>query len=218
VLVDFNQGDDMYYVYAIGLKKHLKEPYSNCYIGVTNDLERRWKAHTKSKYTVGNFIHENALTFEDNFVIVYNGDDKECYEMEEKYRPYPLMGLNEAVGGSGGYTSYSKERSEKISKAMTGKSKTKEHMKKIIENRKSYNDSENPNAKIWYLINPQGKEYKVSGQFIKFCEENNLLHSCLMRYRGNEVPAINQNGYGGYRAKSEKSKFLRENTTGWILV
>jgi|TARA_B110000908_G_scaffold150689_1_gene184869 hypothetical protein len=33
-----------------------------------------------------------------------------------------------------------------------------------------------------------------------------------------KVPAINQNGYGGYRAKNEKSKFFRENTTGWILV
>jgi len=208
----------MYYVYAIGLKKHLKEPYSNCYVGVSNNLKRRWQAHTKSKYTIGNFIRKNALTFEDNFVIVYKGGEEECYEMEEKYRPYPLMGLNEAAGGHGGYTNYSKERNDKISKSMTGKSKTEEHVKKIIENRKSYNDEENPNAKKWNIIDPQGKEYEVCGKFIKFCEENNLLYSCLMRYRGSEVPPINKNGYGGYRAKNEKSKFLRENTTGWTLV
>jgi len=207
----------MYYVYAIGLKKYIKEPYLSCYIGVTKDLEKRWNSHTKSKYTVGKFIRENALTFEDNMVILYKGDDRECYKMEEKYRPYPLMGLNEAQGGSGGYTSYSKERNKKISVAMKGRPRTEEHTRKIVENRKSYNDSANPNAKIWHLIDPQGKEYKVNGKFIKFCEENNLLHSCLMRYRGSKAPPINQNGYGGYRAKNEKSKFLRENTIGWIL-
>ena len=32
----------MYYVYAIGLIKDLKEPWSACYIGVTNNMQKRW--------------------------------------------------------------------------------------------------------------------------------------------------------------------------------
>tara|TARA_R110000851_G_scaffold101854_1_gene218162 strand:+ start:481 stop:1113 length:633 start_codon:yes stop_codon:yes gene_type:complete len=209
----------MYYVYAIGLKKYLKEPYSNCYIGVTKNLERRWRGHTRSKYTVGVYIRENVLTFDDNMIILYKSDDDdECYKMEEKYRPFTLIGLNEAAGGHGGLTSYSEERNKKISKSLTGKTKTKEHVRKIIENRKSFGGSANPMAKKWHLIDPQGKEYKVNGNFQKFCEENSILHTCLIWYRGSKVAPINQNGNGGYRAKNERSKSLRENTIGWILV
>ena len=99
-----------------------------------------------------------------------NYDESDCYTARtlpvifnvSSHQGYSTGGLNITVQGHGfingtidakvdGIPCKIKERSEKISKAMTGKSKTKEHMKKIIENRKSYNDSENPNAKIWYF-------------------------------------------------------------------
>ena len=42
--------------------------------------------------------------------------------------------------------------------------------------------------------------------------------SCLKYYIGKKVPPINNNCYGGYRAKNEKFRILRENTVFWKLI
>ena len=206
----------MYYVYAIG--KNIKEPYDECYIGVTNDPERRWIAHTKSKYTVGKFIRDHHLTFEQNFVIIYSGTEEECFEMEVKYRPFPLMGLNESNGGRGGHTSYSQERNKKLSKSLKNRNMTwGNKVSKTRVEKKIAAGKNNPNAKEWKLEDPLGNQYSVKGEFDKFCKENNLLLSCLRYYRGQRVPPLS-NTYGGYREKVKGTKELRENTTDWILL
>lgn len=208
----------MYCVYAIGQQEDLSSNnYSSCYVGVTNNPVRRWKAHQKSKYTVGKYIRSELLTFENNFKIIYEGSEDSCYEMEESLRPIPRMGLNEAVGGLGGYTIYDEQRNQKISKALKGRSKTSEHVRKVVDSRGSYGGEKNPNSKQWVLVSPSGTEHRITGTLQKFCEDNNLLRSCLMRYRGKKVPQINTNSYGGYRPKNARSLLLRENSVGWTL-
>lgn len=145
---------------------------------------------------------------------------KECYNMENLLRPIPFMGLNEAVGGNGGYTSYTKERNEKISKYHTGKPKSEKHRENLskyrIENKMSVG-SKNNKARKWVLIEPDGTMHFIHGTFVQFCEERKLLPSALRYYRNRKVPAMKLNGYGGYRAKTEESLIMRTNTTDWSL-
>lgn len=209
---------EKYYVYAIGLKNDLIYPYKNCYIGVTNNLKSRWNNHTKSKYTVGNFIRTYQLSIENNMIVLYEGSSEDCFDIEEKYRPLPFMGLNEAIGGCGGYTSYSQQRNEKISKANKGRKKTFEEIEKISKSKKGQHaGAKNPMSKKWLIKNPYGNEYIIEGTLAKFCNDNNILETCLRQYKNKVVPKPNYNGYGGYRIKNNTSKVLRENTTGWSL-
>jgi predicted GIY-YIG superfamily endonuclease len=208
------------YVYAIGLEKDLVEPYSNCYVGVTIDIERRWQNHTKSRYTVGSFIREYNLTFQKNMIIIFSGDEESCYLMEEKYRPFPNIGLNEAKGGFGGTTKITLERNKKISKKLKGIPKSEEHKRKLSESRKTKNiskGSNNPNAKKWLIVSPSNDTIIVEGNLEGFCKENKLLSSCLRYYRGTQVPPLSK-GIGGFRAKNDESKKFRENTIGWKLL
>jgi hypothetical protein len=207
-----------YYVYAIGFKNDLIYPYKNCYVGVTKDLKERWKSHTKSKYTVGNFIRTYDLSIEDNMIVLYEGSSEECFDIEEKYRPLPFMGLNEASGGCGGYTSYSQERNVKISKANKGRIKTSEEIEKMSKSKKGqHSGAKNPMSKKWMIKDPYENVYIIEGTLATFCNDNNILESCLRQYKNKIVPKPNYNGYGGYRIKNSTSKNLRENTIGWSL-
>ena len=206
-----------YCVYAIGKIENLIPPYDACYIGVTNNLSRRWSVHQKSKYTISRYIRDNLLTFKLNMIILFEGSEDECFDMEAAYRPIPYMGLNEASGGHGGHTKYTEDRNKKISQKHKGRIKTTEHIQKIMSSRKKYNGADNPNSKTWQLQDPEGRIHTITGNLSSFCEKESLLESCLRRYKGHVIPKPNYSGFGGYRVKNEKSKFLRENTTGWSL-
>jgi hypothetical protein len=205
-----------YVVYAIGITEDLMPPYDKCYIGVTNKPKNRWNVHYKSDYTVGKFIREHNLTYENNMIIIFNGTSNECFTKENEMRPVEFIGLNEAPGGCGGKTVYNKARNEKISKALKGRKIT--WMSKIIESRGDYNGNKNPRAKKWLIINPSGKKYNVHGNLQQFCKENNISSVVLYNNKGTVVPPPKYGGYGGYRPKDEKSKIKRENTSGWMLV
>ena len=219
IFVDYNQkGYFMPYVYAIGKKENLQTTYENCYIGVTDDLDTRWKGHVHSKYRVGKYIRKHKLTRE-NMVIVCETDKDSCFEIEKLLRPKPSMGLNEAVGGHGGYTSYGEKRNKKISKKLKGRAFSEVHKKNLSKAKKGLTAGEkNAKAKKWKLLSPDGLEYNLNGNLCQMCEELNLLPSTLRYYRNNPVPEISIGKMGGFRAKSEKSKGLRMNTTGWTLI
>jgi predicted GIY-YIG superfamily endonuclease len=211
-----------YFVYVIGLKEDFSDPYHNCYVGVTKDLLRRWDEHLKSKYTVGKFINYFDLKFEENMIEIFKGTKEQCFALENKLRPRPFMGLNEAVGGFGEYTSCydNSERNNKISQALKGVSKTAEHtekMRKTIVERGIHRGSKNTKAKKWVLTNPDGMIYYIHGNLNETCNSLNLLCSTLRYYKNQVVPEVNTNVYGGYRAKSEESFKMRMNTTGWAL-
>jgi predicted GIY-YIG superfamily endonuclease len=202
-------------VYVIGLSQDIVPPYLNCYVGVTNNLDRRWKYHAKSEYCVGRYIRKHNLVQNENMVVVFSGSEEDCFDREHQLRPLERIGLNEAVGGHGGFTLYSKERNDKISAALTGRKVT--WIDKVVASRGSYKGSKNPSAKKWRLVDPEGIEYHICGNLQEFCDERQLLVSSLTYYKGSPVPPIKSNGYGGYRAKSDSSKQKRENTSGWML-
>jgi len=205
-----------YFVYVIGL--NLKEPYTNCYIGVTNNPELRFKTHARSSTKVGKYIRENNLNFEENFRVIFEGTSSDCFLIEEEMRPFPNMGLNVATGGCGGYTNYSDERNSKISDAMKGRTIT--WGDKVSETKKkngTHKGCKNPMSKKWYLTSPDGKCYDASGKLAQLCEDLEITPTVLRKNLGKTVEAPKKGGYGGFRPKSEKERKFRMNTTGWKL-
>lgn len=198
----------------------LKDPWSNCYIGVTNDLCRRWAYHSKSIYTVGNFIRSKQLTKDQNMIIIASGSEEECFELEASLRPLPFIGLNEASGGRGGDTgSYTTERNQTISSKLKGRKI--EWAEKISKTRKIKAvavGKGNPNAKVWRLLKPCGTEVLVEGSFSDFCSQQNIMGNVMIKYMGTAVPPPSFGGYGGFRPKSTEHELRRQNTTGWLLV
>jgi len=207
-----------YFVYAIGKLENLIPPYAECYIGVSNFLERRWKGHAKSKYTIGKYIRLHDLKFKNNMIVIHMGSKEDCFDIERQMRSLPMMGLNEAIGGHGGFTSYSDERNKLVSEKLKNRNMT--WADKVSKTRKDNGVAKgirNPSAKKWQLTSPEGNVIMCHGNLQEMCDEKNILMSCLKRYMGSVVPDINTNGYGGYRAKNENSKQLRINSVGWQL-
>lgn len=206
----------MCFVYAIGHEDDLIMcNYDDCYIGVTINPEKRWKSHEKSGYYVSKAISKYKWCFEKNMKIIFEGEESECFSMEEKYRPFPLMGLNEASGGRGGYTSYTEERNRKISKAMKGK--PKHYGDKISATKKangSSKGSKNVQAKKWKLIDPTGKAYILDGELFSFCEDNNLSVMTLRNNIGKTIGEISPKFRDHGKPMSREKRI---NTTGWTL-
>lgn len=215
-----------YKVYVIGLDEDVAPPYNNCYVGVTSNMDRRWKMHAKSRYMIGRFIRFYDLQPDKNMHEIFSGSREQCFCLELELRPRPFMGLNEARGGCGGDTglsvpppkwSYTPERAKKISKALSGIPKTKEHVQKIVDAR-DYTGSKNPRAKRWVLRSPEGIEYYAHGNLRLICDQLNILESCLRYYKDTVVPeAKMSDNYGGYRPKNQLSMEKRMNTEGWKL-
>jgi hypothetical protein len=147
--------------------------------------------------------------------IIFSGSEDECFALEAKMRPVPYMGLNIAVGGRGGYTTYTPERNKKISETNKGKIRTPEHCKALSESLKNgaRKGKKNSQAKKWLLISPTNEEFVIEGNLFPFCEERKLLTNTLRWYINSIVPEISPK----YRQKSEESLIMRRNTTGWSL-
>lgn len=207
----------MYFVYAIGDRNDLEnQNYSNCYIGVTNNPILRWKNHTKSGYTVGLAINTNNWNHIDNMRLLFRGTADECFVVESEMRPMPLMGLNEAAGGRGGYTSYTSERGKKIAQALSGKRKSEEHCKKISEAKLgSVGGANNPKAKTWTLIDPAGNVHRTRGNIQEYCKQLGLCWSALDKNLGMVVGEISPK----FRDKGDPTlRVKRTNTIGWKLI
>lgn len=204
----------LYVVYLIG------ESVDTGYVGVTCNKIRRWTYHAFSKYPVGEYIRKNDLKFSENSMqTLYEGTAEQCFQLEIKLRPDPLMGLNVAPGGQGGLRVYTKERNAKISNALKGRKHTwGQKVSATKKLRGSAIGEKNPRAKQWKFISPFGEEFIVCGNKQKFCDERQLLASCLVYHLGNAVPPISQSSKrGGFRAKNKNSLHRRLNSVGWIL-
>ena len=188
------------------------------YIGKhqTKDLNDKYMGSGKilkealSKYGIDSFRKEILFVFDE--LHLSNQKEKELIrELSPEY--------NIAKGGDGGYTSYNKDRNEKISNSLRGRDVSKWIEKTTKKNILSghYNRKNNPNSKKWQMTDPNGNTYILEGNLETFCDENSLIVSSLKYYIGCKVPEITTNKFGGYRKKNENSHKLRLNTVGWKL-
>lgn len=87
-----------YFVYWYRLEGHTN-PFTDGYIGITNDVDRRDKEHRRNKKATH---FTNALALYGNLVqfqILHTTTVEEASLLEYAYRPAPNIGWNSAVGG-----------------------------------------------------------------------------------------------------------------------
>jgi hypothetical protein len=88
------------HLYWIHCKEHT-DVFSEGYVGVSKNIERRWKDHfifAKNNH-LKNAINKYGW---DNLVkeIILIGEEKYCYDLEAKIRPTKKIGWNIAEGGA----------------------------------------------------------------------------------------------------------------------
>lgn len=88
-----------YFVYHIGIT----EDYSEGYVGVTNNLTRRWRQH-KLGYTGYRLQCALSKHIEAKYCVVAGGlSREEAFKLEEDLRPYTNIGWNITKGGDAGF-------------------------------------------------------------------------------------------------------------------
>ena len=123
------------FVYWIHKKNHT-DIYSEGYVGITNNTEKRWNSHKTS----GRCLHlANAIKAygADNLVweVVFSGDYADCETKENYYRPSFAIGWNILIGGGNSKASLGRTLPEQhrknISLGNTGKVVSEETKKKM---------------------------------------------------------------------------------------
>jgi hypothetical protein len=173
-------------VYWIHHVDHI-DPYSEGYIGVTVNFDRRIKTHIKhvkkndhlNEHLQNNLLNENV-----KITILHEDEEEVCYDLERKYRPDLYIGWNISRGGSdGGVTRTGYKLSDEfrenrrlhmigndIAKGNKGKPKTKEHREKISLSNKGKFVSEE--QKIKQSLKMKGR--KLSEEHKEKIRLNNL--------------------------------------------
>lgn len=115
----------VYWIFDETCSNHLTDGY----VGVTKDLNRRFKFHLRSRRVpIGSKIQ-----------VLFSGTRDECFIAEKKYRPTPGVGWNSAVGGAHGYQvgfKHSTNTREKLKAAWTPERKAIHAERLSLQSRK----------------------------------------------------------------------------------
>ena len=139
-----------YYLYWYRLPIHT-DPYTQGYIGITNDLNRRHKEHKYSSNSANKTFIDSHFTRAINTYggihslvkeVLHTADYETICTLERKYRPTLNIGWNIAVGGEhpgkvnifkDTIDRWTQEQKEAIGKAHKGKSISDEHRKALSD-------------------------------------------------------------------------------------
>lgn len=115
----------MYCIYWIKLPHH-KDVYSQGYVGITENFDRRMNQYkrspntkSKSSYHITNAIRKYGWDSMEKIVLHDGLTKEEALSLEKKYRPNQLIGWNTFPGG-GVVGNHSQEVKNKISHKMLG--------------------------------------------------------------------------------------------------
>jgi predicted GIY-YIG superfamily endonuclease len=191
------------YVYWI----HINENINEGYIGVSNQPMKRFKAHAKSPFTVGNAIRKYRKQIKIH--KIFEGTREECFVREAELRPEPNMGWNQSVGGYAGPIlsgenspmwkggSYCLECGTQIE----NKGRDKRCRDCADPKRAQFKHGHNPwNAGItvYEVIHPTGK-LEIVDRPTQFCEEHGLQPSNFRK-----VAAGNRKHTKGFKIRKMK--------------
>jgi predicted GIY-YIG superfamily endonuclease len=158
-----------YLVYWIHYTSHT-DPYSEGYVGVTNNLTKRKSAHKKNPI---NPIIPRALNKGAVFSILEeNLTRDEALQLETGYRPTPRIAWNIAAGGLMPHDKrgmkYSEEHCRRISEGTKGLPKSQKDRERLLQT----------NTKQWIVTHPDGHEEDVTN-LNQFCMQHKLTQSCM---------------------------------------
>lgn len=107
-----------------------KDPKSDGYIGITENIEKRFKQHLS---------RNERIPKDAKYKILYEGSREECFNLESEYRPTKCIGWNSAAGGKHGWKTgfeHSNETKAKLKEAWTDDRKQAASIFKAEQNRK----------------------------------------------------------------------------------
>jgi hypothetical protein len=119
---------NMSYVYWI-YNDECVDVNTDGYIGITEDVENRFKFHLKKNKRIPKNVSVKVL---------FEGTREECFALEYQYRPFSNIGWNSAVGGSHGWRigfKHSEETISKLKEAWTDERKEKASEWKTEQNK-----------------------------------------------------------------------------------
>jgi len=183
--------DAIYNIY-----KHTSKTSGKSYIGVTNNLKKRWNTHrAKAKnntyydfYKAWRKYGENDWETE---ILYATKDETHCYLQEihfiAEYDTYK-NGYNMTPGGKVPPPMKGENH------PLYGKTHSDEAREKISKNHIDVSGSNNPRAKHIWLKTPDDKLYKTFGTLKIFCITYNLSYCTVMRQLRQNIPAL----YGSF--------------------
>ena len=201
-----------YYLYWYKLPIHT-DPYTEGYIGITNDLNRRHKEHKYSANPLNSTFIDSHFTRAINTYggidslekeLLHTSDYETICALERKYRPELNIGWNIAVGGEhpgkvsifkGSTNRWTVEQKEAIGNAHKNKTISEEH-KNALKVKNRANTNLGTNVTLFHSSN-----YVLTYTFHSLSEASRQLDIPLSRL---------------------KSKNLRKNTSygedGWAIL
>ena len=198
-----------YYLYRYRLPEHT-DPYTEGYIGITNDLDRRHKEH---KYSAGK---RNKSYIDSHFtraINLYGGIDKlvkevlhtatyeEVCALERTYRPTLSIGWNIAVGGEhpgavsslkGNTNRWSEDMKKHLGSFHKGKTISEEHKQAVSEKNKA-------NKSLGTCISLYHKDnYVILHTFHSISEASRQLNLPLSRLKSKHLRKTTSYGEDGW--------------------
>lgn len=235
--------DKKYFVYAIGHKHQLRQPFGECYIYFGDNIVVEWNRCSNAENKIGRVIRMHNLNFDENFIVIFFGSINQCREKYRELRPYKNIGLNDDydenqfVKKATNWVEVKKKPWEMSRAEYKEWEKQEEERKRIKEEKKlnkkierrsgkmgnpHFKGKTNPCAVIWRLTDPDGNAIIIEGGIRNYCREHNLSEFVLKNMLGQviESPICNDNDtrwLGGYFIRSEKLHQRRLNTVGYKL-
>lgn len=198
-----------YYLYWYHLDTHT-DPFSEGYIGITNDLSRRHKEHkysadaTNASYINTHFSKAiNKYGGIDNLSkdVLHEGSFECIVALERKYRPVLSIGWNIAIGGGvasaisplkGRTDRWTQAQKDAIGKAHKGKTISEEHRRAVSEKNKA-NPALGAKVSLFHKDN-----YVILHSFHSLSEASRQLNLPLSRLKSKHLRKRTSYGEDGW--------------------